>query len=74
MNRKFVFKNKSNIFKAIISYVALAICILFLNTIILTLLVGIGVPTLIAKLLTEVTLFFLSYFVQHSFIFKNRNN
>lgn len=74
MNRKFVFKNKSNIFKAIISYVALAICILFLNTIILTLLVGIGVSTLVAKLLTEVTLFFLSYFVQHSFIFKGGNN
>lgn len=74
MNKKFVFKNKGNVFKAIVSYAALAITVLFLNTILLTFLVGLGIPTLLAKLITEVTLFFLSYFIQHSFIFRGGNN
>lgn len=74
MNRKFVFKNKGNVYKAIISYVSLALCILLLNTIILTVLVNLGLQRLFAKLVTEVILFFLSYFVQHSFIFKGGND
>lgn len=72
MNRKFVFKNKGNIFKAFISYALLAIVVLLLNTFILTILVELGLDKLLAKLITEVTLFFLSYFVQHSFIFKKK--
>ena len=36
--------------------------------------VNLGLQRLFAKLVTEVILFFLSYFVQHSFIFKGGND
>lgn len=69
-NRNYVFKQKGSVIKSFLSYVALAICILTLNTIILTILVSLSINSIFAKVLTELILFTISYIVQHKIIFK----
>ena len=71
VNRNIVFENKRKISKSIIEYFSLAILILIINTLILDLLVNkLFINAILAKLLVEITLFIISYIVQHKFIFK----
>ena len=75
VNRNLVFSHKGNIAKSALEYFALAIFILFANTILLSILVNhFGVKKLVAKLLVEVTLFIISWTIQRFVIFRNRNN
>lgn len=67
LNKRFVFKsNKNNI----LNYFLLALSILMLNTIILNILVYLGINLFIAKIITEISLFLLSFLVQKNRIFK----
>ncbi len=70
LNRKVVFKSQKDVATSAIKYSALAVAILILNTFILELLTGMGLAAYVAKIITEFALFVLSYFIQHSFIFK----
>lgn len=73
LNRKFVFKSKSGVAKSVIEYALLAIVILVGNTFVLSLLVEqCGLNSLLAKLLTEIAFFVLSWFVQRFVIFRKK--
>lgn len=74
INKKLVFGERTRNNNTLIKYYLLASGILILNYIILEVLsIRLGMPLGIAKLIAEVTLFFVSYTVQKRFIFKNEN-
>ena len=71
LNRKFVFKNKGSILKSALQYFLLAALILIGNTFTLKLLVyTCGINKMIAKILTEIAFYILSWLVQRFIIFK----
>jgi len=70
LNRKVVFKSQKDVANSAIKYSVLAVAILIINTFILEILAGIGLTAYAAKIITELALFVLSYFIQHSYIFK----
>ena len=70
INRKYVFKSNNNIYKSILSYLCLAIVILFLNTLFLHILVDkVLINRYVAKILVEIILFVFNYFIQKKWIF-----
>jgi len=69
MNRNIVFKDKNNIAKTMIKYYLLVVCILTVNTLLL-LGLTILINKYVAKVIVEILLFFVSYFVQKRFIFR----
>jgi len=70
MNRKLVFKSRTGFARSAAQYFVLAAFILAGNTMMLSLLAGtMGINSLIAKLLTEVTFFMISWTVQRYVIF-----
>jgi len=69
VNKQMVFKNKKKVSASIFKYYALAICILIVNTLLLIMLTTIGVDKFVAKLIIEILLFMVSYFVQKRFVF-----
>jgi len=73
LNCKLVFGKKSST-KSLFSYFALAVFILVANTLLLKFYEYVGVPVRIAKLVTEITLFLISFLVQKLIIFKNKKN
>ncbi len=77
INKKFVFKNKKNdekgITKEYILYLGLALFIFVMNTLILRGIVEkLQINAYIAKILTEVILFTLSYPVQKNLVFSKK--
>ena len=73
LNRKVVFKSEENILSAMLKYIILAICILAGNTFVLNILVNeIGIHSMIAKLITELFFFVISWVVQRTVVFKRR--
>jgi len=73
LNRRLVFKSKNDGLRSALSYFALAAVILAGNTLILTTLVShLGMNRYLAKILTEVLFFTLSWLVQRSVIFKRK--
>lgn len=71
LNRKLVFKSKGSIAKSAVQYFILAAVILIGNTIVLEILVKYcGIHQMIAKILTEIIFFALSWIVQHCIIFR----
>ena len=74
INKKLVFGERTRNNNTLIKYYLLASGILILNYLILEVLsIRLGMPLGVAKLIAEVTLFFVSYTVQKRFIFKNEN-
>lgn len=72
LNSTFVFRNSKNKQKSILSYALLACFILVLNSVILFCLNNyLGVEKALAKLITEMLLFLISFTVQKFVIFKN---
>lgn len=70
MNTRMVFHEKARKTSAL-QYIALAVGIFFLNNVILNLYAQvIGLPVMAAKLLTELTLFIISFTVQRFWIFR----
>jgi len=73
VNRRVVFKSDKSLPRTAVEYFALALFILLGNTCLLTVLVNTaGVSRYLAKLLTEATFFFLSFFAQKHFIFRKK--
>lgn len=73
MNRELVFKSSENIYRAGAKYILLAVVILIGNTLVLNALVyGLGLNRFIAKPLTEIIFFGLSFLVQRLFIFRRQ--
>ena len=74
LNRKFVFKSDSNLVKSALQYFLLAIIILCGNTLLLNILVNyFGIHQMIAKLVTELLFFIISWATQRFVIFRKRN-
>lgn len=69
LNSKAVFHDGAPVERTLPKYAALAAVTLLANSLLLTLLTGVGIPAPGAKLLCELILFVLSYFVQSRFIF-----
>ncbi len=70
LNSTFIFRCRENRYKSVISYFMLACWILFLNTVILYCLYNyLGMNKAIAKLITELLLFVMSFTVQKFIIF-----
>ncbi len=73
INKRFVFRNEDQALQAGVKYAVLAICVLAGNTALLSVLVRyLGMDKYWAKLLTEFTFFFTSWFVQKVFVFNKR--
>lgn len=78
VNKKFVFKNnkkdEKNLAGEYISYLGLAAFIFAMNTLILQGMVeALNINAYLAKIITEVVLFTLSYFVQRHLVFVKKN-
>lgn len=71
VNREYVFsKDKHTLVKgSMFKYILLAVTIMLLNYEIMRMYIFIGLPLLAAKLLTEGTLFFFSYWAQRKYVF-----
>lgn len=75
MNKHLIFKQKGSLAKGTLSYILLASCILIGNTILLNLLTGpLHINPYIAKIVTEISFFSLSYIVQKNIIFAKKTN
>ena len=73
MNKRYVFKNdKKN--QSLIKYVFLATIIMLINYNILNFYYFIGLPLAISKIITEVTIFLFSYWIQKKFIFRKESH
>ncbi len=73
LNKKLVFESRENILRAALKYAALAGVILACNTLMVEGLVAAGMHAYLAKILTEMLLFAVSYLVQHAFVFRRRS-
>ena len=75
INKRLVFNSHEKNYKTIFQYFSLVLIILLLNTIVLNALVRyIFINKFFAKLLTEVILFFVNWFIQKKYIFKKDQN
>ncbi|MFW6677999.1 GtrA family protein [Lacrimispora sp. AGF001] len=73
VNRNYVFHYKGNLLQSALGYAALALSILAVNTAMLLWLVrDWGMGGLEAKIVVEVTIFFVNFLVQKFFVFKKR--
>ena len=73
LNRSFVFMDEDDHKRSALRYAALAASILCINSLILYVLSNmIGITPLLAKLGTELVMFFFSFFMQKHFVFKKQ--
>lgn len=71
INREVVFKSRAGR-QSLGAFYLLVAVVMMLSYLIIRLLTGLGVPTLVAKVLADGILFVLSYNVQHRWIFRDR--
>ena len=80
MNQNYVFQNasegtKREHLKEYLSYLGLALSLFAMNTLLLSAVVEVlGMNAYLAKIITEILLFILSYFVQKHLIFSKQEN
>ena len=75
INRKFVFHSRETLWRAAVKYFLLAAAILVGNTVVLELLVRrCGIDQMIAKIITEVLFFLLSWLTQRLVVFKKKTD
>lgn len=74
VNRRVVFKGDEDTLPAVIKYVALAACVLIVNTLLLHyLFIGtLHLDEFLAKIITECTVFLINFPIQNKFVFKKR--
>lgn len=71
LNRKLVFNSDTDLAQSIFQYIILAGFILAGNTAVLTIFVNsFGMNRYAAKIMTEIIFFFVSWFIQHQYIFQ----
>lgn len=74
LNRKFVFRSNKGIASSALGYFLLALVILIGNTFVLEFFVeNCGIPGMIAKIITELLFFLISWSVQRCIIFRNKD-
>ncbi|MBQ1258105.1 MAG: GtrA family protein [Clostridia bacterium] len=75
MNRRVVFEGDEDTLPAILKYVALAACVLLVNTLLLHyLFIGtFHMDEFLAKIITECTVFLINFPIQGKFVFKKKN-
>lgn len=72
LNKKYVFNSKIPLIESLSKYALLCVFILFMNSIILNFLsINLSIPEFIAKIITEIILFFASLIIQKIYIFKD---
>lgn len=75
VNAKLVFKMKKPTVKSAIQYFMLALFMLCMNNLILSFILYMtGLPAMVAKIITELILFIMSYLIQHVFIFRKTDH
>lgn len=74
LNRRVVFHSNASVAASAGKYAVLALGILIANTLVLKGLVTLGLASWLAKLLTEVLLFGISFYVQHRFVFRTKRS
>lgn len=73
INKRLVFQHQGETSRSALNYATLVLVIMFANLILLNLLTsGLGVAAQLAKIITELMLFAISYFVQKKLIFTNK--
>ena len=73
LNRKLVFRSSETLLKSLAKYTLLAVFILIGNTLVLNLLVNVcGIHQLLAKIMTEIVFFILSWLIQKTVVFGKR--
>ena len=73
LNRNFVFESKDSVFKDVVQYFALVLVLLSVNSLLLSFYGNVvGLQATVAKLCVEITVFIISYLVQHFYIFANK--
>ena len=72
VNRRAVFNGNERLGKALAKYAALAVCILGMNLLLMHLLTGLGLSFALAKIIVEVTLFFVNFVIQGKFVFRKK--
>lgn len=73
LNRNYVFESKDPIVKDMVQYGALVLALLTANSLLLSFYGNIlGLQATVAKLCVEITVFIISYLVQHFYIFSNK--
>ena len=71
VNRRVVFKGNEKLWKAVLKYAALAVCVLALNLALMHLLTRrLGWPIALAKIVVEVALFCMNFVVQGKFVYR----
>ncbi|WP_296666624.1 glycosyltransferase [Demequina sp.] len=70
MNRRAVFGSKDHVVRQAVRYAMLALALVALSFLALDLLTRLGVPLLLAKVATDLTLWLLSYGVQRTLVFR----
>lgn len=70
LNRKVVFRHDGNLARGALQYFALAVFIMLAGTLVLNVLVALGLVPYIAKIITELGLFIVSFVLQKKIIFK----
>ena len=74
MNRLFVFEKKDEFWKSFAGYYTLAVAVYLSKLFVIeTVILWLGLPLTITKLIAEVLLFIVTYFVQHNIIFKKKS-
>lgn len=69
-NRKVVFKDKTDRSKSLVKYIMLALVILLFNSLILNVLVNsLGLAKEVSKIITEMIMFMVSWFIQKRYVF-----
>lgn len=75
LNANFVFRAEKRSIRSMLQYAALAIAILSMNNVILLGAINFfQIPPMASKIITELVLFILSFFIQHLFIFKKQKS
>ena len=73
LNRNYVFESKDPLIKDFLQYAALVAILLAANSLLLSFYGNVlGLQATVAKLCVEVTVFIISYLVQHFYIFANK--
>ena len=67
-----VFKGNECLWKAVVKYAALAVCVLALNLALMHLLTGLGWSIALSKIVVEVILFCMNFVVQGRFVYRKK--
>lgn len=71
-NKKWVFKSKKASLDELLPFIIMIICQMILSAILVWLLRHLPLPQIVIKMIVDTSLFFIAYFIQKYFIFKEK--